>query len=143
MTGHKMEPVECYRGVIHPWQCDAMGHFTTRFYMAMFDDAAYHLLAAAGFTASHLKHGIGFADLKTTLSYLAELTAGDLVLVKGTIVKVGTKSLTAHYRMFNLASGEIAAEMEAVSVQFDLHTRKAIPIVDDIRAKLVTLLPHT
>jgi acyl-CoA thioester hydrolase len=138
-----MEPVECYRGVIHPWQCDAMGHFTTRFYMAMFDDAAYHLLAAAGFTAAHIERGIGFADLKTTLSYLAELKAGDLVLVKGAVVKMGTKSLTAHYRMFNLASGDVAAEMEAVSVQFDLRTRKAIPIQDDIRAKLAVLLPAT
>lgn len=136
-----MESVECYRGVIHPWQCDAMGHFTTRFYMAMFDDAAYHLLAAAGFTAGHLTRGIGFADIKTTLSYLAELRAGDLVVVRGAVTKLGTKSLTAHYRMFNLASGEIAAEMEAVSVQFDLDKRKAIPIADDIRAKLATLLP--
>ncbi|MBX3532344.1 MAG: thioesterase family protein [Rhizobiaceae bacterium] len=134
-----MQPIECYRGVVHPWQCDAMGHFTTRFYMGMFDDAAYHLLAAAGFTAAHLKRGLGFADLKTTLSYLEELKAGDLVVVDGAVVKVGTKSLTTRYRMFNLASGEVAAEMEAVTVQFDLRTRKAIPIENDIREKLVPL----
>jgi acyl-CoA thioester hydrolase len=135
-----MQPVECYRGVIHPWQCDAMGHFTTRFYMAMFDDAAYHLLAAAGFTAAHLKRGLGFADLKTTLSYLAELKAGDLVLIRGAVTKVGTKSLTTHYRMVNLETGEVAAEMEAVTVQFDLNARKAVPIDGDIRARLDTLM---
>lgn len=32
-----------YRGVVHPWLCDAMGHLTTRHYLAMFDDAIYHL----------------------------------------------------------------------------------------------------
>jgi acyl-CoA thioester hydrolase len=137
-----MEPVECYRGVIHPWQCDAMGHFTTRFYMAMFDDAAYHLLAAAGFTAAHLKRGLGFADLKTTLTYLAELKAGDLVLVRGAVTKVGTKSVTAHYRMINLETGEVAAEMEAVTVQFDLTARKAVPIDEAIRARLAELMPR-
>ena len=136
-----MEPVECYRGVIHPWQCDAMGHFTTRFYMAMFDDAAYHLLAAIGFSSGHLKRGIGFADLKATVSYLAELRAGDLVLIRGAVQKLGTKSLTAHYTMSNIESGVVAAEMEVVSVQFDLRTRKAITIADDIRTALTRLLP--
>jgi len=136
-----MEPIECYRGVVHPWQCDAMDHFTTRFYVGMFDDAAYHLFAAVGFTAAHLKRGIGFADLKTTLSYLAELKAGDLVLVRGAVRKLGTKSLTAYYTMSNIETGVVSAEMEAITVQFDLHARKAIPIADDIRASLARLLP--
>jgi acyl-CoA thioester hydrolase len=135
-----MQPIECYRGVVHPWQCDAMGHFTTRFYMGMFDDAAYHLLAAAGFSSAHLKRGLGFADIKTTLSYLAELKAGDLVLVRGIVQKLGGKSLTAHYQMFNLETGDVAAEMEAISVQFDLNARKAVPIDTAIRAKVEALL---
>ena len=44
-----MKMIECYRGVVHPWLCDAMGHLTTRHYVGMFDDAGYHLLAALGF----------------------------------------------------------------------------------------------
>lgn len=134
-----MQPVECYRGVVHPWQCDVMGHFTTRFYAAMFDDAAYHLFAAVGFSADHVARQIGFADIKTTISYLAELRAGDLVLVRGVIQKVGNKSLTAHYQMINIADGAIAAEMEAVSVQFDLEARKAMPLAADIRSNIEKL----
>jgi acyl-CoA thioester hydrolase len=36
-----------HKNVMHPWMCDAMGHLTTRFYLALFDDASYHLLLAA------------------------------------------------------------------------------------------------
>lgn len=135
-----MEPIECHRGVVHPWQCDVMGHFTTRFYAAMFDDASYHLLAAAGFSAAHIGRGLGFADVRTTISYLAELKAGDLVVIKGAVEKVGTKSLTTRYGMYDVATGVVAAQMETVCVQFDLRARKAVPIADDIRAKLAGLM---
>ena len=27
-----------HKGVAHPWQCDVLGHLTTRFYVAMFDE---------------------------------------------------------------------------------------------------------
>ena len=134
-----MEAIECHRGVVHPWQCDVMGHFTTRFYAAMFDDAAYHMFAAIGFSQQHIDRGIGFADLKTTTSYLAELRAGELVVIRGRILKVGGKSLTAHYAMTNLQTGVVSAEMEAVSVQFDLKQRRAVPIEADIRARLAGL----
>ena len=50
--------MECYRGVVHPWLCDAMGHMTTRHDMAMFDDGSYHLLAALGFEPRHLAEGV-------------------------------------------------------------------------------------
>ena len=89
--------IECYRGVVHPWLCDSMGHMTTRHYTAMFDDASYHLFAALGFTPDHLAAGIGLADVKMTTSFLAELNAGALVIVHGSVVRVGTKSMTAHY----------------------------------------------
>lgn len=131
-----MKPIECYRGVVHPWLCDVMGHLTTRHYMAMFDDASYHLLAAIGFGDDMIKSGVGFADIKTTISYKAELGAGALTLVTGRIVKVGTKSLTTLYEMQNVSTGDLAADMEAVTVQFDLKSRSSMEIVPAIREKI-------
>lgn len=132
--------IECYRGVVHPWLCDSMGHMTTRHYTAMFDDASYHLFAALGFTPDHLAAGIGLADVKMTTSFLAELNAGALVLVYGRVVRVGNKSMTAHYRMNNLHTGELAAELESISTQFDLKARKAVPLLPEIRANAERLL---
>ena len=126
--------IECHRGVVHPWLCDAMGHMTTRHYVAMFDDASYHLLAAIGFDPVMLARGVGFADVRMTITYRAELAAGALVLTRGDVVGLGERSMTALYRMENLHTGAVAAEMESVAVQFDLAARKAIPLLPEIRA---------
>jgi acyl-CoA thioester hydrolase len=130
--------IECYRGVVHPWLCDLMGHLTTRHYAAMFDDGSYHLLAAIGCTPYHIR--VGFADVKATFTYKSELRAGDLLVIQGQIVRVGEKSLTAYYAMKNASNGVTAAEMEAVTVQFDLTTRKAIPLVPEFREAAEALL---
>jgi acyl-CoA thioester hydrolase len=132
--------IECYRGVVHPWLCDLMGHLTTRHYAAMFDDGSYHLLAAIGCTPHHIREGVGFADVKATFTYKSELRAGDLLVIQGQIVRVGEKSLTAHYAMKNLSNGVTAAEMESVTVQFDLRARKAIPLVPEFREGAEALL---
>ena len=133
--------IECYRGVVHPWLCDQMGHMTTRHYVAMFDDASYHLLAAIGFTPGHLGRGVGFADVRMTIDYRAELTAGTLVRIEGAPTGSTTKSMTAHYRMTTVHHGALAAELEAVTVQFDLHERRAIPLLPEIEAGIAALMP--
>jgi acyl-CoA thioester hydrolase len=135
-----MAMIECYRGVVHPWLCDVMGHLTTRYYAAMFDDGSYHLLAAIGHAQHHIRNGVGFADVKATFNYRAELRAGDLLVIHGKIVRVGEKSLTAHYAMKNLRTEVTAAEMETVTVQFDLNARQAIPLVPEIRKGAEALL---
>ncbi len=130
-----MRMIECYRGVVHPWLCDAMGHMTTRHYVAMFDDAGYHLLAALGFTASHIENGVGFADIRHVISYKSELRVGELTLVRCGLARIGQTSLTGLYRMEALETGAIAAEMEVVMVQFDLKQRRSVPLLPEIRAK--------
>lgn len=135
-----MKMLECYRGVVHPWLCDAMGHMTTRHYVGMFDDAGYHLLAAIGYRPEQLDQGYGFADLKHTITYRAELRVGALLLIRCGIVKVGGKSLTALYRMEALDTGQTAAEMEVVMVQFDLRQRQAIALLPEIRAAAQALM---
>ena len=135
-----MKLIECYRGVVHPWLCDAMGHMTTRHYVGMFDDAGYHLLAALGFTGSHIQNGVGFADVKHTISYTAELRVGALVLVRGGLLRVGQRSMTALYRMEALETGQTAAEMEVVMVQFDLNNRQSMFVLPEIRTKAEALL---
>lgn len=135
-----MKTIEVYRGVVHPWLCDAMGHLTTRHYVAMFDDAAYHLFAALGFTSAHLDAGIGIADVKATISYREELRAGELVLVRAGVTRVGEKSLTMMYFMDNLRTGAVAADQELISVQFDLKARRAIPVLPEIREKAEAMI---
>ena len=124
-----------YKGISHPSLCDVMGHMTTRHYVAMFDDASYHLIYAIfGWSGEHAKtEGTGWADVRHVIEYLDEVAEGDLLEITGTLIKVGTKSITALYTMHNLGKGTTAATLESTSVFFDLNAKLAIPITDEMR----------
>lgn len=125
------------KGVAHPWQCDIMGHMTTRFYMAMFDDASYHFLHHL-FDWNGAKNDtgeLGWVDVRHTINYKDEVNAGDLLEVRAELTKVGGKSMSVSYEMINLGNGDVAATLEGVIVLFDLKKRGAVTIPDDLRDK--------
>lgn len=123
------------KGVAHPWMCDVLDHLTTRHYVAMFDDAAYHLLYAvfgwAG--ASDADGKIGWADVRHVIEYRAEVAAGDVLEIRAGLTRIGTKSITIFYEMTNLGKNETAATLECVCVLFDLQTRESIELSDQLR----------
>ena len=123
------------KGVAHPWMCDVLDHLTTRHYVAMFDDAAYHLLFGvfgwAG--ASDADDKIGWANVRHVIEYRAEVAAGDVLEIRAGVTKIGTKSITISYEMTNLGNKETAATLECVCVLFDLQTRKSIALSEQLR----------
>lgn len=123
------------KGVAHPWQCDIMGHMTTRFYVAMFDDASYHFLHHLfGWNGARNDAGtLGWADVRHTINYSDEVNAGDVLEVRAELVKVGGKSMTVAYEMLNLGNAKVAATLEGVMVLFDLEKRAAVTIPDELR----------
>ena len=125
------------KSMAHPWECDVMGHLTTRFYVAMFDDGSYHFLYEVfGWTINNGESSnTGWADVRHVIEYKAEVSAGDVLEIRGSLIKVGTKSITVLYEMVNLAKSEIAATLKSICVLFDLSTRKAIPLNDGMISK--------
>ncbi len=123
------------KSVAHPWMCDVLGHMTTRHYVAMFDDAAYHMLYNVfGWTgSSDNENRIAWADVQHTLDYKAEVSAGDLLEIQAKLTKVGNKSITIYYEMKNLGNGEVAATLQVVCVLFDLNTRESVKMSDELR----------
>ncbi|MEH6584549.1 MAG: acyl-CoA thioesterase [Halioglobus sp.] len=126
-----------YKGVAHPWLCDVMGHMTTRHYMAMFDDASYHLLLQVfDWSASSVaEDGLGWADVRHVIEYQAEVASGDILEVRGGLSKIGSKSITVFYEMSNLSKGELAATLESTSVRFDTRARKAVVLSDEFKSR--------
>jgi acyl-CoA thioester hydrolase len=127
--------ISAQKSVAHPWMCDVLGHLTTRFYVAMFDDASYHFLHSVfGWTGASDDEGkIAWVDVRHIIEYQAEVVAGDLLEIRAGVAKIGTKSMTVFYRMTNLGTNETAATLEAVCVLFDLKKRKAIALSDELR----------
>lgn len=127
-----------YKGVVHPWHCDVMGHLNTRYYHAMFDDASYQLLnEATGWSATSPDwQGKGFADVHNSLDYIGELKAGELVEIYGGISATGNSSFTTHYTMTNKETGEVAATMMAKLIYFDLVARQSLTLTDELKAMM-------
>ena len=127
--------ISVHKNVAHPWQCDVLGHMTTRFYMAMFDDASYHFLHHVfGWNGARNKDAsLGWVDVRHVIDYKAEVNAGDLLEVRAKLAKIGGKSMTVSYEMINLGSDDVAATLEGVVVLFDLNKRRAVTIPDDLR----------
>ena len=123
------------KSVAHPWMCDVLGHMTTRHYVAMFDDAAYHMLYSVfGWTgSSDDKNRIAWADVQHTIDYKAEVSAGDILEIEAKLTKIGNKSITIYYEMKNLGNGEVAATLQVVCVLFDLNTRESVKMSDELR----------
>lgn len=119
---------ETFRGVAFPWLCDAMGHLATQHYMAMFDVASFHFLAMIGpplaeLTAAHL----GWADVHHEVHYRREIRAGELLVIRSSLLSVGDTSV--HYRhTMTGEDGSTRAVLDAVSVHFDLKSRTKLKL---------------
>lgn len=141
MVGQSGVARETFRGVVHPWLCDTMGHLNVRHYMAMFDDASFQLLGLiAGGAHALEEQGLGWADVKHVVQYGREVRAGALVLVRSSVLRVGNTSIVAAHEMADAIEGESLATLEAVTVLFDLRARKAAALPEPLRARAAALM---
>lgn len=136
--------IETYRGVAHPWLCDAMGHLNTRHYLAMFDDALHHFTAACGLDPHAAGSNIGLADVSIRLELRSEVRPGALLCVRSATAKIGRTSLTSYHEMTSVPEGHVHAICEIVSVQVDRVERRPVPLADPLRTGAAAfLLPST
>src|SRR2546430_1490265 len=111
-----------------------MGHVMTRYYMTMFDDASLHFLRELGFDFSHLAtKQIGWADVRHVIEYHRELQHGTPITITSILTRIGNSSLDYKHELRNSQTAQLHATMVARTVQFDLQTRKAIPLFEHIR----------
>lgn len=134
------ESIITYRASVYPAQCDAMGHMTVQYYVAAFDQAMWHMVAELGYDPEwRLTKNRGWADVNYNINFKNELKSGDLFLVRSSLKKVGNSSITTCHQMFDLKN-KIIADIEMISIYFDLLERKAEAIPDSIRVECQRLL---
>lgn len=128
-------------GIVQPWDCDVMGHFTVRRYAAAFDDASYQFLyALTGEPPVAHDESIGWADVRQVYDYHAELRPGDMYEITGRLVRLGTSSLTVEYEMRRRDSGDLSATMTSSLVRFDLAARTSVAIEGAMRVRMEAML---
>jgi acyl-CoA thioester hydrolase len=132
---------EVYRGVVFPWMCDHFGHMNVRWYAHHFDDAGFHLWTMAGVSQKEMRdRGTHVVVAQTTIKYIRELKAGDLIVVRSGFTKAGQKSVVHVAKMYNADTNDYSAWQETVEVFFDPVARKAAPMPDDFRTRLSALV---
>lgn len=128
---------DLYRTMVMPAHCDVYGHMNVRHYSAFFDDASWHFPNLAGFSLGDmLAKGMGTVVATLTIDFVHEIKAGELVLIKGAMTRVGTKSFSYELRLYEAESMTLCATQKSVEVCFDTAKRQSVPLPEDVKAKL-------
>jgi len=129
------------RDTIKPSEVDVLGHVNFCEYIRRFSAANMHILTAVGFDAEFMRsQRRGVSTFELDIRYLRELHVGDLITVRSTLAEVGGSSFRLVHKMFNVRSGELAAQMSQYSVLLDLDARRPVRLPDDIRARAEALI---
>ena len=130
-----------YRGTVYPWQCDHVGHMNIMWYVGKFDEANWNLFARIGMTPTYLREsGRGMAAVEQSISYMRELLAGDVVVVRSAVLEIRDKSIRFRHEMRNAETGEITAICEITGVHVDRQARKSIAFAEAIRKSVESQL---
>ena len=128
---------ELYRAIVMPAQCDVYGHMNVRHYAACFDDAGWHFPKMASLSLDEIRaRGLGTVVATLSIDFHHELRAGQLVLIKGAVTRVGTKSFSHEMRLYEADSMAHCATQRTVEVCFDTRERKGLALPEDVRTKL-------
>ena len=128
---------ELYRAIVMPAQCDIYGHMNVRHYSACFDDAGWHFPRMAWLSLEEIRaRGLGTVVATLSIDFHHEIRAGQLVLIKGAVTRVGTKSFSHELRLYEADSMTHCATQKTVEVCFDTKARSGVPLPEDVKAKL-------
>ena len=130
-----------YRGVVHQWHCDHMGHMNVMYFVGKFDEATWNLGAMMGMTSQYLKDTKrGMAAVEQRISYRREALVGDIIVVRSAILEVRPKSVRFVHEMFRGDGGDHLATMIVVGVHIDIVARKSTQFEPQIIARTQALL---
>lgn len=133
---------ELYRNIVMPAHCDVYGHLNVRNYAAFFDDAGWHLPAMAGLKLSEIQaRGFGTVAANLSIDFLHEVRMGELILIKGALTRVGTKSFSYEMRLYAADSMRHCATAKSTEVWFDTKKRQGVALPEDVARKLRAIAP--
>ena len=122
-----------YRGVVHPWHCDTMGHMNVVWYVSKFDEASWQFASMLGLHHSYfVKNHKGIAAVEQNIKYKSELEAGSTVTIRSGVLDIKEKVVRFIHEMRNDSTGEVAANMVLTAVHFDTKKRKSCPFPQSI-----------
>jgi len=119
--------LETYRGVVNPWECDVVQHFTIAYYFDRFADATRNFLdlsAEAGLCAG-LRHG----PVRYHATFAHELRAGAGFHILTAVTGIDARTLQLGHQVLGSTTGETVTwltESLALSAAVPFATRQKL-----------------
>ena len=115
-----------YRGLVHQWNCDHMGHMNVMWYVGKFDEATWNLAATMGMTSQYMRESNrGMAAVDQRICYRKEALVGDVIVVRSAVLELKPKSVRFVHEMFRGDGGDHLSTMMVTGVHIDIVARKS------------------
>lgn len=126
-----MEP---YRRKIRYWDVDSNAHVFNARYFVYFDDATTDFFDEVGLDFGALGgEGPVWVTAHAECDFKGEAGVGDVLATAVSVERIGTTSVTFALETVEEESGTLMATGKEVYVIIDRHTRKPIPVPDEVR----------
>ena len=130
-----------YRGMVHQWHCDHMGHMNVMWFVGKFDEATWNLGALMGMTSAYMREAKrGMAAVEQRISYRREALVGDIILVRSAVLELRPKSVRFVHEMYRGDGGDHLSTMMVTGVHIDMAMRKSTQFEPKIFALSQALL---
>lgn len=126
--------VGAFLGPVRAEECDSNGVMRESGMMAKVADGMAHFFLAL--RERPRTEGVGGAALEYRFVFRKWPHLGDFVEVRSGLKGLGTKTMQICHFLFDVETGECLASAEAVTISFDLTTRKSIAIAPEHRAAM-------
>ena len=130
VTQRRMIPVD--------WT-DVNGHMNEGRYGQIFSDAAEEVMAYVGADDDYIAGGMSYFTVETTVKYLAETHAGEMVEVHTSVTQGEGKKLRCFHEMKRASDGEVMATCDQFMLHVSLDTRRTCEPADHVRDKVEAL----
>jgi acyl-CoA thioester hydrolase len=125
-----------YRGMVHQWHCDHMGHMNVMWYVGKFDEATWNLAAWFGLTSQYMREAKrGMAAVDQRIAYRREALVGDVIVVRSAVLELKPKSIRFVHEMFRGDEGDHLSTMVVTGVHIDIVARKSTQFEPQIFAR--------
>ena len=112
---------------------DYNGHMNVAYYIVLFDRGLDDAFDAIGIGGDYrAREGKSFFTVESHVSYLRELTLGDLATLTPPLVAHDDKRTHTCQEMRHATEGFLAATLETLLLHIDMEARKALPWGADI-----------
>jgi len=129
-----------YIGAVLTNECDSNHHMNVMYYINKFELSNRNFMSELG-VYEHIKsQRLGIAVVEQNIKYKKEVFEDQLLYVESELKAIADKTISTHHCLYEKMTGRLSAEIEIVSLMFDLEKRKAVSIPPELKLKMEAYL---